>query len=252
MKPSGKAYVAAGTAPSSGLMIPDVSNDGWGDPSLGIKPGKFYLSKNLWPVSALYDMTMPGKYRIKILLPHPPKKTRERYLTVTVSLDRPRMLPPSAKTIKRSVWGRPWRGIEAALVITRTGGWMRSPIIGFIYLRNVAHSVRTIRLTENPAVDFPIASATWTKPASHDAQSATVALTRYGQFVAAGSRLKAYAKQTGIAAAHSLAPGEVYAYPTPLILTRRLDIIRAGSYRVRYQFRRTRLRTGRAVFSIPK
>ncbi|MGC8551960.1 MAG: hypothetical protein ACP5O7_03745, partial [Phycisphaerae bacterium] len=65
------------------INIPDISNDAWGDPSLGIKPGQVYPNPRRLPISALFDMTMPGKYRIKILLPHPPKKTSERYLTVT-------------------------------------------------------------------------------------------------------------------------------------------------------------------------
>ena len=202
--------------------------------------------------SHIFDLTVPGRYEAQL-----------SGMGMISNVIKFRVLPPNNKPTGPAImlrggpapkfvisWGPARHGIQLAAYAKLNPNGSRE-IRVHLFVRNVAHNARPIRLTGNPEVDFakcrvvgPCFGHVRLGPLYRRINNQPAPLTAYGKLMV--ERNWGHPER-GI---YTLQPGRLYEYWRPLLLNRRFDLSVYGPYRFSARLAGTRLKTGTLIIYV--
>ncbi len=246
-----------GPSARSGTTLFRWVRDGYRRPQSGsaarilVAPGRRYLSQSI-NLSRIFDLTIPGRYEAQL-----------SGMGMISNVIKFRVLPPNNKPTGPAImlrgspapkfvisWGPARHGVQLAAYAKLNPNGSRE-IRVHLFVRNVAHNARTIRLTGNPEVDFakcrvvgPCFGHVRLGPLYRRINNQPAPLTAYGKLMV--KRNWGHPERR----IYTLQPGRLYEYWRPLLLNRRFDLSVYGPYRFSARLAGTRLKTGTLIICV--
>jgi hypothetical protein len=218
----------------------------------GARPGASYALSLPLDFSHIFDISVPGRYKAQLA-----------GMGMISNVIKFRVLPPNNKPTGPAImlrggpapkfvisWGPARNGIQLAAYAKLNPNGSRE-IRVHLFVRNVAHNARPIRLTGNPEVDFakcrvvgPCFGHVRLGPLYRRINNQPAPLTAYGKLMV--KRNWGHPERR----IYTLQPGRLYEYWRPLLLNRRFDLSVYGPYRFSARLAGTRLKTGKLIIYV--